>query len=107
MKLKLFAILTGVDVAQNWDRTQRLNRSLPCPSGGHSDHGWFVPCGDPKNNKMHHIHQYLRQKSCCFRMNSTDFCGFENPIINIKRLCIFAERINNPTRVFSRSEDGF
>ena len=32
-------------------------------------------------------------------MNSADFCGLENPIINIKLLCIFAERIDNPARV--------
>ncbi len=55
-KPPLVASYNGGDIAQNWDRAQRLNRSLPCPSGGHSDHGWFVPCGDPENNKMHHIH---------------------------------------------------
>jgi len=40
-------------------------------------------------------------------MNPTDFCGLENPIVNIKPLCIFAERIDNPARVFSRPENGF
>ena len=40
-------------------------------------------------------------------MNSTDYCGLENPIINIKLICIFAERINNTARVFPRPEDGF
>ncbi len=46
----------GGDVAQNWDRAQHLNRSLPCPAMNNSDHGWFMPCGDPENNRMHHIH---------------------------------------------------
>ncbi|MGZ8186715.1 MAG: hypothetical protein ACXWTL_09735, partial [Methylobacter sp.] len=46
----------GGDVAQNWDRAQHLNRSLPCPDMNNSDHGWFMPCGDPENNRMHHIH---------------------------------------------------
>lgn len=55
-KPPLVASYNGGDVAQNWDRAQRLNRSLPCPAGGHSDHGWFIPCGDPENNRMHHIH---------------------------------------------------
>ncbi|WP_232056703.1 MULTISPECIES: hypothetical protein [Methylomonas] len=55
-KPPLVAAYYGGDQAQNWDRAQRLNRSLPCPAAGNSDHGWFVPCGDPENNKMHHIH---------------------------------------------------
>lgn len=46
----------GGDVAENWDRAQHLNRSLPCPAMNNSDHGWFIPCGDPENNRMHHIH---------------------------------------------------
>ncbi|MDD5577801.1 MAG: hypothetical protein PHY16_00805 [Methylobacter sp.] len=46
----------GGDVAQNWDRAQRLNRSLPCPARNNSDFGWFMPCGDPENNRQHHIH---------------------------------------------------
>jgi len=55
-KPPLVASYYGGDINQNWDRAQHLNRSLPCPASGHSDHGWFVPCGDPENNKMHHIH---------------------------------------------------
>lgn len=55
-KPPLVASYYGGDVNQNWDRVQHLNRSLPCPAVGNSDHGWFVPCGDPENNKMHHIH---------------------------------------------------
>ncbi|MCD2452224.1 hypothetical protein GO003_017690 [Methylicorpusculum oleiharenae] len=55
-KPPLIASYNGGDVAENWDRAQRLNRSLPCPSSQHSEHGWFIPCGDPENNKMHHIH---------------------------------------------------
>lgn len=55
-KPPLVASYNGGDVAQNWDRVQRLNRSLPCPTPGHGDHGWFIPCGDPENNRMHHIH---------------------------------------------------
>jgi hypothetical protein len=46
----------GGDVAENWDRAQHLNRSLPCPAMNNSDHGWFMPCGDPEHNRMHHIH---------------------------------------------------
>ena len=46
----------GGDVAQNWDRAQHLNRSLPCPARDNSDYGWFMPCGDPQNNRQHHIH---------------------------------------------------
>jgi hypothetical protein len=55
-KPPLVAAYYGGDMAQNWDRAQHLNRSLPCPAAGNADHGWFVPCGDPENNKMHHIH---------------------------------------------------
>ncbi|MCQ8102615.1 hypothetical protein NP590_00750 [Methylomonas sp. SURF-2] len=55
-KPPLVASYYGGDLNQNWDRAQHLNRSLPCPASGHSDHGWFMPCGDPENNKMHHIH---------------------------------------------------
>ena len=46
----------GGDTQGNWDRAQRLNLSLPCPSGADAD--WFQPCGNPvpENNKMHHIH---------------------------------------------------
>ncbi len=55
-KPPLVATYNGGDINQNWDRVQHLNRSLPCPAVGNSDHGWFVPCGDPENNKMHHIH---------------------------------------------------
>jgi hypothetical protein len=46
----------GGDTAENWDRAQHLNRSLPCPAMNNSDHGWFMPCGDPEKNRMHHIH---------------------------------------------------
>ncbi|MBD9356276.1 hypothetical protein [Methylomonas albis] len=55
-KPPLVATYYGGGTAENWDRVQHLNRSLPCPASGNSDHGWFVPCGDPENNKMHHIH---------------------------------------------------
>ncbi|WFP51192.1 hypothetical protein PL263_03985 [Methylomonas sp. EFPC3] len=55
-KPPLVATYYGGGIDENWDRAQHLNRSLPCPAAGHSDHGWFVPCGDPENNKMHHIH---------------------------------------------------
>lgn len=55
-KPPLVASYFGGDTAENWDRVQHLNRSLPCPAAGHSDHDWFVPCGDPQFNKMHHIH---------------------------------------------------
>lgn len=55
-KPPLVASYYGGDVDQNWDRVQHLNRSLPCPAQGHSDHDWFMPCGDPQFNKMHHIH---------------------------------------------------
>ncbi|MGR9044081.1 MAG: hypothetical protein ACU83N_02225, partial [Gammaproteobacteria bacterium] len=55
-KPPLVASYYGGDVNQNWDRVQHLNRSLPCPAQGHSDHDWFMPCGDPQFNKMHHIH---------------------------------------------------
>jgi len=55
-KPPLVATYYGGGTAENWDRVQHLNRSLPCPAAGNSDHGWFVPCGDPENNKMHHIH---------------------------------------------------
>jgi hypothetical protein len=55
-KPPLIASYFGGDTAQNWDRAQHLNRSLPCPPMGSSDHGWFMPCGDPENNRMHHIH---------------------------------------------------
>lgn len=55
-KPPLVATYYGGDINENWDRAQHLNRSLPCPAAGHGDHGWFVPCGDPENNKMHHIH---------------------------------------------------
>lgn len=55
-KPPLVATYYGGGVDENWDRVQHLNRSLPCPAAGNSDHGWFVPCGDPENNKMHHIH---------------------------------------------------
>ncbi|NOV29651.1 hypothetical protein [Methylomonas sp. ZR1] len=55
-KPPLVATYFAGGVQENWDRAQQLNRSLPCPASGHSDHGWFVPCGDPENNKMHHIH---------------------------------------------------
>lgn len=55
-KPPLVATYYGGGTAENWDRVQHLNRSLPCPAAGNSDHGWFVPCGDPGNNKMHHIH---------------------------------------------------
>ncbi|OAI10629.1 hypothetical protein [Methylomonas methanica] len=55
-KPPLVATYFAGGVQENWDRAQHLNRSLPCPASGHSDHGWFVPCGDPENNKMHHIH---------------------------------------------------
>ncbi|QSA95972.1 hypothetical protein [Methylococcus sp. EFPC2] len=53
-KPPLVASYHGGGEAENWDRANRLNRSLPCPSN--SDHGWFQPCGDPENNRMHHIH---------------------------------------------------
>ena len=46
----------GGDVEQNWDRVQHLNRSLPCPARNNSDFDWFMPCGDPQNNRQHHIH---------------------------------------------------
>ncbi|MFA5983279.1 MAG: hypothetical protein WC782_04630 [Methylococcaceae bacterium] len=46
----------GGDLTQNWDRVQHLNRSLPCPPSSSGDYSWFMPCGDPENNKMHHIH---------------------------------------------------
>lgn len=55
-KPPLVASYYGGDSAENWDRVQHLNRSLPCPAAGHSDHDWFIPCGDPQFNKMHHIH---------------------------------------------------
>lgn len=55
-KPPLVASYYGGDTAQNWDRAQHLNRSLPCPAVSNSDHGWFMPCGDPENNRMHHIH---------------------------------------------------
>ena len=55
-KPPLVASYYGGDEAQNWDRAQHLNRSLPCPAANHSDHSWFQPCGDPQFNKMHHIH---------------------------------------------------
>lgn len=55
-KPPLVASYYGGDINQSWDRVQHLNRSLPCPAAGNADHGWFVPCGDPENNKMHHIH---------------------------------------------------
>jgi hypothetical protein len=51
-KPPLIASYFGGDVAQNWDRANHLNRSIPCvPSDT-----WFTPCGDPENNKTHHIH---------------------------------------------------
>jgi len=51
-KPPLVASYFGGDVNQNWDRANRLNRSIPCvPSDS-----WFMPCGDPENNKTHHIH---------------------------------------------------
>lgn len=53
-KPPLIASYNGGNEAENWDRANRLNRSLPCPSN--MDHGWFQPCGDPQNNRMHHIH---------------------------------------------------
>lgn len=46
----------GGDLAQNWDRAQHLNRSLPCPPRNSGDFNWFMPCGDPEGNRMHHIH---------------------------------------------------
>lgn len=46
----------GGDLAQNWDRAQHLNRSLPCPPRTSGDFNWFMPCGDPEGNRMHHIH---------------------------------------------------
>ena len=55
-KPPLVASYNGGNTAENWDRVQHLNRSLPCPAAGSSDHSWFQPCGDPQFNKMHHIH---------------------------------------------------
>lgn len=55
-KPPLVSSYNGGDVAQNWDRAQHLNRSLPCPSMNSGDYSWFQPCGDPENNRMHHIH---------------------------------------------------
>lgn len=55
-KPPLVASYYGGDSAENWDRAQHLNRSLPCPDAQHSEHSWFQPCGDPQNNRMHHIH---------------------------------------------------
>ena len=48
----------GGDIAENWDRVQHLNRSLPCPAQSSGDYDWFMPCGDGKlpGNKQHHIH---------------------------------------------------
>ncbi|MGY6275401.1 hypothetical protein [Methylomonas sp. MgM2] len=55
-KPPLVASYYGGDTSENWDRVQHLNRSLPCPSTQSADHDWFIPCGDPQFNKMHHIH---------------------------------------------------
>nr|WP_305906970.1 hypothetical protein [Methylomarinum sp. Ch1-1]MDP4519685.1 hypothetical protein [Methylomarinum sp. Ch1-1] len=55
-KPPLVASYHGGDVNENWDRVQHLNRSLPCPPPSSSDHHWFMPCGDPQFNRMHHIH---------------------------------------------------
>lgn len=55
-KPPLVSAYFGGDVEQNWDRAQHLNRSLPCPAFNSSDHDWFMPCGDPQNNRQHHIH---------------------------------------------------
>jgi len=55
-KPPLVASYNGGDTAQNWDRANRLNRSLPCPPANSGEADWFQPCGDPENNKMHHIH---------------------------------------------------
>jgi hypothetical protein len=55
-KPPLVASYVGGNIAQNWDRAQHLNRSLPCPAMNNTDHGWFMPCGDPERNRMHHIH---------------------------------------------------
>ncbi len=52
----LVATYFGGDVNQNWDRANRLNRSLPCPGRNSPDFSWFMPCGDPEHNRMHHIH---------------------------------------------------
>jgi hypothetical protein len=52
----LVASYFGGNTAENWNRAQHLNLSLPCPAINNGDHGWFVPCGSPENNKMHHIH---------------------------------------------------
>ena len=55
-KPPLVASYNGGDIDENWDRVQHLNRSLPCPPPNSGDHSWFMPCGDPQFNKMHHIH---------------------------------------------------
>ncbi len=52
----LVASYYGGNKAENWRRAQYLNLSLPCPPPGHPEHDWFQPCGNPQNNKMHHIH---------------------------------------------------
>lgn len=55
-KPPLVASYNGGNLDENWDRANRLNRSLPCPPMNSSDFDWFKPCGDPENNRMHHIH---------------------------------------------------
>ena len=55
-KPPLVSAYLGGNVEENWDRAQHLNRSLPCPAINNGDHEWFIPCGDPQNNRQHHIH---------------------------------------------------
>ncbi len=62
-KPPLIASYFGGDANQNWDRVNRLNSSIPCPSFDdvNRDQGtydWFQPCNHatPADNKTHHIH---------------------------------------------------
>jgi outer membrane protein assembly factor BamB len=62
-KPPLVASYFAGDVNQNWDRANRLNSSIPCPSlndldGDKGAFAWFQPCNHatPEGNKTHHIH---------------------------------------------------
>ena len=51
--------------------------------------------------------QYPRQLSGRFSINSPDFCGLENAIINNNAFSANAQGFNNPPRDFTRPVDGF